>query len=151
MKLLSSLFLILFMTSTYAQVGIGTTRPKSDLHISGSSEDGGSIQIDGGIRLGGDESTKGTLGNEGQFLISTGDSARWVTLGKFDDYFSDCAVPQRTAVINFNLPNGSGGDQVNVTSFQLANALNSLPEGGIVVLKTNSTTTYSATTTRLTV
>ncbi|MAP81160.1 MAG: hypothetical protein CL526_08735 [Aequorivita sp.] len=151
-QFITLLFIIcLTVTYTYAQVGIGTVRPKSDLHISGSNSDGGSIQIDGGIRLGGDENTKGSLGNAGQFLMSTGGEAKWVSVGKFDDYFSDCAVPQRTATINFSLPDGSNGNDVNVTAFQVANALNSLPEGGIIVLKTNTTTTYSSNVTRLTV
>ncbi|MEM0516816.1 MULTISPECIES: hypothetical protein [Aequorivita] len=152
MKRCLTIIALLIVVIGYSQVGIGTVDPKSDLHIVKTADnDGGSIQIDGGIRLGGTESVQGSKGKVGQVLMSTGSTAEWVTIGKFDGYFSDCAVPNKVIYVNIDLPSGSNGNQVNVTSSQMTNALNSLPDGGIVVLRTNNITTYTDATTRLTI
>ncbi len=151
MKLITSILAMLFVVTSYSQVGVGVTSPKSDLHVSKSGSDGGSIQIDGGIRLGGDDNTPGEKGRAGQVIMSDGNKAEWVTLGKAGDYTTDCTVPNKIATINFTLQDGSSGNSVNVTSAQMTTALNTLPEGGIIVLRTNTATTYSQIMTRLTV
>ncbi|SCY04418.1 hypothetical protein SAMN05192588_0870 [Nonlabens sp. Hel1_33_55] len=138
---------------TFAQVGVGTINPKSDLHISKTEADGGSIQIDGGIRLGGDSTTQGSKGTLGQVLVSKGplSGAEWISLGKAGEYFTDCEVPNQIASINVNIPDGSNRNVVNVQSNQIATALNSLPDGGIIVLRTNASTVYNNVTTFITV
>lgn len=57
--------------SAIGQVGIGTVTPQADLHILGD------VQITEGIRLGGDASTPGSLGTNGQIIISDGTQAQW--------------------------------------------------------------------------
>lgn len=145
--------MLIFTTTTFSQVGIGTVTPKSDLHISKSSVDGGSIQIDGGIRLGGRSTAVGSKGKTGQVLMSGGPtgSAKWVTLGKTEGYTTNCGVPNSIATINITLPDGSNGNEVNVTSFQMATALSSLPEGGIVLIRTTTSNIYNNVNTRLTI
>ncbi|MCG2430311.1 hypothetical protein [Aequorivita xiaoshiensis] len=151
--ILPCIAILIFSVNSFSQVGIGTTTPKSDLHISKSSVDGGSVQIDGGIRLGGRNTTLGSKGEIGQVLMSGGPtgSAKWVTLGKTEGYSTNCDVPNNIATINITLPDGSNGNEVNVTSFQMATALSSLPQGGIVLIRTNAITIYNNVNTRLTV
>lgn len=153
LKLIYSLAALLFLNTSFGQVGVGTTTPKSDLHISKTSDDGGTIQIDGGIRLGGDSTTIGDKGEKGQVLVSNGstESAEWVTLGDIGGYITNCSVPNVIAFIDFILPDGSNRNAVNVTSSQVETALNSLPNGGIIILRTNTQTTYNNVTTYITV
>lgn len=150
--LLTTLTLFIFI-STYSQVGVGTVTPKSDLHVSKTSSDGGTIQIDGGIRLGGNQTTSGSKGLSGQVLMSdgAGGNAKWVSLGKVGGYITDCQVPNNIAEIDFTLPDGSNGNAINVSSAKIRNALNSLPDGGIIVLRTIGSTLYTSINTRLTV
>ncbi|MCG2419062.1 hypothetical protein K8089_08505 [Aequorivita sp. F47161] len=152
MKHILTFFIMVFFISGSAQVGIGTVDPKSDLHIVKTADnDGGSIQIDGGIRLGGTETTQGSKGKAGQVIMSNGTTAGWVTLGKAEGYITNCDVPNKVAFIDINLPNGSPWNEYNVSSAQMTTALNSLTDGGIVALRTNSIVTYTSGHTRLTI
>lgn len=153
MKILYSIIAMLIFTTMHAQVGVGTDTPQSDLHVSKTANDDGTIQIDGGIRLGGDETTAGSKGLDGQVLVSKGsnNSAEWETIGKVGNYNTTCGVPNDIAVISFDLQDGSIKNNVDIGSNQLLTALNSLPNGGVIVLRTNTATTYNSSTTYLTV
>lgn len=153
MRSLFTTITLIFFINSFSQVGINTTNPKSDLHIAKTATDGGSIQIDGGIRLGGNTTTEGSKGLKGQVLISNGPDgdAQWTTLGETNGYYTNCTVPNEIAYVNFNLPDGSNRNAINVTSAQIKTALDALPNGGIVVLKTNTQNTYTNTTTYITV
>lgn len=153
MKIIYSIVSLVVFSTTYAQVGVGTETPMSDLHVSKTSSDRGTIQIDGGIRLGGDNMNRGDKGLSGQVLMSDGEggNAKWVSLGKAGGYVTDCSVPNNVAVINFTLPDGNRGSAINVTEAQMSTALNSLPNGGIIVLRTTSRTLFDSNLTRLSV
>ncbi|MDG4946447.1 hypothetical protein NMK71_08475 [Weeksellaceae bacterium KMM 9713] len=157
MKVLFTKFALLTGLLVFAQVGIDTETPKSDLHISKTATDSGSIQIDGGIRLGGDQDTQGSKGEAGQVLMSAGPTspAKWVTLGKAGGYITDCRVPNEIAVINltgtqsdlFSTLNNADASPIPASSVQ--DALDALPNGGIIVLRTNERKNYSNSTSYL--
>ncbi len=153
MKFFYTAIALLVATTSFSQVGIEVTTPQSDLHISEDAPDDGSIQIDGGIRLGGGATTKGTKGEKGQVLVSNGPTgkAEWTTLGKAGEYRTDCEVPNIITSIDVNVVDGSNRNNVDVTSSQIGTALNSLPDGGIIIIRTLASKTYSNTTTYITV
>lgn len=64
------MFASFIITSTFvkAQIGVGVSNPLTDFHISSDNPDGGGIQIDGSIYLGGDVTTLGDSGSEGQVM-----------------------------------------------------------------------------------
>ena len=153
MKILILFLFLSFTVSVTSQVGVGTNTPESDVHVSSTNTDGGSIQIDGGIRLGGDDTTQGAKGSKGQVLTSNGDAegASWETPGAAGDYKSSCFTVSDIAVINTAVPSGSNRNTVNVTAAQTLTALNILPNGGILLIRTLTATTYTAANTYLTV
>lgn len=99
-KIFVSLWL-LYASSLFAQVGIGTNNPLTDLHIASPSPDSGGIQIDGSIYLGGNNTTLGNSGTEGQVLtIGPNGKPQWsggnITInsptGGTYTFIGDCAT-----------------------------------------------------------
>lgn len=66
MKKKITLYLILFSSLSYAQIGINTTTPQKTLHVNGT------LELTKELNVGGDSITSGNSGNSGQILTSLG-------------------------------------------------------------------------------
>lgn len=66
MKKKITLYLILFSSLSYAQIGINTTTPQKTLHVNGT------LELTKELNVGGDSITSGNSGNSGQILTSQG-------------------------------------------------------------------------------
>jgi len=67
MKIVYTLAIFLcFLTNSFAQIGINTSTPQSNLHVNGT------LQITKELRVSSDNSLKGNAGDIGQVLISRG-------------------------------------------------------------------------------
>lgn len=157
MKITITAFIMVVYSTVYSQVGVGTVTPQSDLHVAESGGDDGSIQIDGGIRLGGDDTTQGSKGTVGQVLVSNGPAgkAEWKSIGADTGggYMSNCGVPNNIVTISgVTVPSGSGTGTIDVNKTAMQTALSSLPaEGGYIVIRTSAVTTYAGASTHMVV
>ncbi len=104
---LSVMVLFLISTQVNAQVGIGTEAPQSILHVVGDET------LTGEFKVGGDDSTEGDPGIEGQVLKSNGSgkAPSWSDLEKMKGVSSIIFYQESASAYTFS---GTGGSFVDV-------------------------------------